>query len=429
MENSFKDRRLTWFAITRRNLLRGALAAILAGSVLTACDDDDKVTHWYGSWSASPQDYNEPFPVPPPAIFFNNQTIRQVLRTSIGGDQVRVRFTNLFGTSPLEIDGARIALSAGGSSIKPASDTELRFNGNASATIPAGGELWSDAAELEVGAEEDLAVSLFLATKTAVATVHAMGLQTHYVADGNALSTETLSGAETRSSYYFISGVDVQRSARANVVVAFGDSITDGAGTTPDTSRRWPNYLSRRLQSDGSAGTVSVLNAGISGGRILTDVIGPSGVKRFERDVLGQTGVTHVIFLLGINDIGMAAFVPEQEVTVEQMTAGTQSLIDKAKAKGIKVLLGTLLPWKGANAGGVPYYSEAGEAKRQAFNAWVRANKTVDGVIDFDQALGDPADPLALLPAYDSGDRLHPSDKGAEAMANAVDLSLLKVEP
>jgi lysophospholipase L1-like esterase len=425
MKHALMDPRPTRFAITRRNLLRGALAATLAASVLTACDDGDKVTHWYGSWSASSQDYNEPFPVAPPPSFFNNQTIRQVLRTSVGGDQVRVRFSNLFGTSPLEIDGARIALSAGGSSIKPASDTELRFNGNASATIPAGGELWSDAAELEVGAEEDLAVSLFLATETAVSTVHAMALRTHYVVAGNALSTETLSGAETRGSYYFISGVDVRSSAKANVVVAFGDSITDGAGTTPDTSRRWPDYLSHRLQSDGSAGTVSVLNAGISGGRILTDAIGPSGVNRFERDVLSQTGVTHVIFLLGINDIGLSAFVPEQEVSVEQMTAGTQSLIDKAKARGIKVLLGTLLPWKGANAGGVPYYSEAGEAKRQAYNAWVRANKTVDGVIDFEQALRDPADPLALLPAYDSGDRLHPSDKGAEAMANAVDISLL----
>ncbi|MCY1078148.1 SGNH/GDSL hydrolase family protein [Archangium lansingense] len=427
MKQALRDRRPTWFAITRRNLLRGALATTLAASVLTACDEDDKVTHWYGSWSAAPQDYNEPFPAPPPPSFFDNQTIRQVLRTSIGGDQVRVRFSNLFGTSPLKIDGARIALSAGSSSIKPASDTELRFNGNASATIPAGGELWSDAAKLEVGAGEDLAVSLFLATETALSTMHALGLQTHYVVAGNALSTETLSGAETRSSYYFISGVDVRSSAKANVVVAFGDSITDGAGTTPDTHRRWPDYLSRRLQSDGSA--VSVLNAGIGGGRILTDAIGPSGVNRFERDVLGQTGVTHVIFLLGINDIGLSAFVPEQEVSVEQMTAGTQSLIDKAKAKGIKVLLGTLLPWKGANPGGAPYYSEAGEAKRQSFNAWIRANKTVDGVIDFDQALRDPADPLALLPAYDSGDLLHPNDKGAEAMANAVDIRLLAVQP
>ncbi|WP_395812968.1 SGNH/GDSL hydrolase family protein [Archangium minus] len=429
MKHAWMDRRLAWFTLTRRNLLRGALAATLAASVLTACEDDDKVTHWYGSWSASPQDHNEPFPVPPPPSFFNHQTIRQALRTSIGGDQVRVRFTNLFGTSPLKIDGARIALSAGGSSIQPASDTELRFNGNASVTIPAGGELWSDASELKVGAGEALAVSLFLASETAVSTVHAYGLQTHYVVAGNALSTETLSGAETRSSYYFISGADVRSSARANVVVAFGDSITDGVGTTPDTARRWPDYLSRRLQPDGSAGTVSVLNAGISGGRILNDGLGPSGVTRFERDVLGQTGVTHVIFLLGINDIGAGAFIPEQAVTVEQMTAGTQSLIDKAKVRGIKVLLGTLLPWKGADAGGVPYYSEEGEAKRQAFNAWVRANTTVDGVVDFDLALRDPANPLALLPAYDSGDHLHPSDEGAEAIANAVDIRLLKVQP
>lgn len=416
--------------ITRRGFMGGALAATLAGSLLMACGTTKgPAPTWYGSWAASPQDYNEPFPAPPTPASFSNQTIRQVLHTSIGGDQVRVRFSNVFGKTPLKIDGAHIALSAGGASITPASDTELKFNGSASALIPAGGELWSDAAALQVGAQADLAVSLFLATETPVATIHAVALQTQYVAAGNALSTETLASGDKRSSYYYVSGVDVLSSTKANVVVAIGDSITDGVGSTPDTNRRWPNFLSRRLQADTSVGTVGVLNAGIAGGRILTDVVGPKATDRFEREVLSQTGVSHVVFLLGINDIAFPAFVPSQEVTVAQMTAGMQSMIDKAKAKGLKVLVGTLLPFKGATVAGAPYYSDAFEAKRGAFNAWVRSNTTIDAVLDFDKVMQNPADPLSLLPAYDSGDHLHPNDKGAEAMANAVDLSVFKVTP
>ncbi|WP_224367951.1 SGNH/GDSL hydrolase family protein [Hyalangium versicolor] len=384
---------------------------------------------WYASWAAAQQDYNEPFPAPPPPLSFNNHTVRQILHISIGGEQVRVRFSNLFGKSSLKIDGAHIARSAGGASIAPGTDTELKFSGSTSAEVAPGSELWSDAAALEVKPEDNLAVSVFLASETPVATVHSIALQTQYVVSGNALSAENLAQPEERASYYFVSGLDVQRSAQARVVVALGDSITDGVGTTPNTNHRWPDILSRRLQADGSVGTVSVVNAGIAGGRILTDAIGPKGVGRFDRDVLGQSGVSHVVFVLGINDIGFPAFVPDQVVTVEQMTAGVQSMIDKAKARGVKVLVGTLLPFKNAQAVGRPYYLPEFEAKRQAYNAWVRSNPGIDAVIDFDKALQDPADPLALLPAYDSGDHLHPSDKGAEAIANAVELSLFKVAP
>ncbi len=437
MKHPLPHPRFPWNALTRRGLMRGVLAATLAGSLLAACSTDHTQLRtatpktptptWYASWAASPQDYNEPFPAPPPPLYFNNQTVRQVLHTSIGGDQVRVRFTNLFGKTGLKLDGAHLALSAGGANIAPASDTELKFNGSTSAEIPAGGELWSDAVALKVEPETDLAVSLFLAAQTPVATVHKFGLQTNYVVAGNALSTETLTGYEKRTSYYYISGLDVLSSTKANVVVAIGDSITDGAGSTPDTNHRWPNLLSHRVRSQGSVGTVSVVDAGIAGGRMLTGMVGPKGVDRFDRDALGQSGVSHVVFLLGINDIALPTFIPSQVVTVEQMTQGMQSMIDKAKAKGIKVLAGTLLPFKNATIFGRPYYSEAYEAKRQAYNSWVRLNTSIDAVIDFDKALQDPADPLSLLPAYDSGDHLHPNDKGTEAMAHAVDLSVLAV--
>jgi lysophospholipase L1-like esterase len=432
MKHPLPRQRFSWSALTRRGLMRSALAATLAGALLSACSTvqhQAPASAWYASWAAAQQDYNEPFPTPPPPFSFNNQTIRQILHTSIGGEQVRVRFGNLFGKTALKIDGAHIARSAGGASIAPGTDTELTFNGSTSVELAAGSELWSDAAALKVGPEDDLAVSVFLASATPVATVHRFALQTHYVVSGQALSAETLASPEQRTSSYYVSGFDVRSSTRARVVVAFGDSITDGVGTTPDTNHRWPNLLSRRLRAEAGVGTVSVVNAGIAGGRLLTDNLGPKGVDRFDRDVLGQSGVSHVVFVLGINDIGFPAFVPNQTVTVEQMTAGMQSMIDKARARGIKVLAGTLLPFKNATAQGRPYYSAEFEAKRQAYNSWIRSNTGIDEVIDFDKALQDPSDPLALLPAYDSGDHLHPSDQGAEAMANAVDLSVFKVTP
>ncbi|MDY7230038.1 SGNH/GDSL hydrolase family protein [Hyalangium rubrum] len=420
-------------SLSRQRFTWSTLLALLAASLLTACfgraTHDDAAASWYGTWSVAPQDYNEPFPTPLPPLVFSNQTIRQVLRTSAGGKEVRVRFSNVFGKAPLKIDGASIARAQSGASIAPASSTELKFNGQPSVSIPAGEELWSDPAALAVEAETDLAVSLFLASDTPASTQHMFALRDNYVAAGNALATDTLSNPETRTSYFFITGVDVRSSARASVVVAFGDSITDGVGSTPGSNRRWTDFLVRRLRAEGNIGTVSVLNAGISGGRILTDVMGPKGVDRFERDVLGQSGVSHVIILLGINDIGFASFVPNQEVSVEQMTAGLQSMIDKAKARGVKVLVGTLLPYKGAAVAGTSYYQEAHEPKRQAFNAWIRENKTLDGVIDFADIMKNPADPLAILPAYDSGDRLHPSDAGYEAMARAIDLALITSKP
>lgn len=407
---------------------RGALVALLAASLFTACGEDEPdeaSPSWYGAWGAAPQDYNEPFPTAPPPLSFNNQTIRQVLRTSLGGKEVRVRFSNVFGKSPLKIDGASIARVQSGSSLVPGSATELRFNKQPSVTIPAGEELWSDAAPLSVEAEGELAVSVFFASDTPVATQHAFAPRDSYVVAGNALASDTLSNPETRASYFFITGLDVLRTPRPSVVVALGDSITDGAGSTPGTERRWTDFLVRRLRAEGKADTVGVVNEGIGGGRIVRDGIGPSGINRFERDVLGQSGVTHAVILLGINDLGFKNFDPSQEVSVEQMTAGIQSMIDKAKARGVKVLAGTLLPFKGANVG-VPYYTEDLEPKRQAFNTWLRGNTTLDGVIDFDAAMGSPADPLTLLSDYDSGDHLHPSDAGYEAMAKALDLRLLE---
>jgi lysophospholipase L1-like esterase len=207
------------------------------------------------------------------------------------------------------------------------------------------------------------------------------------------------------------------------VVVAFGDSITDGLGSTIDANRRYPNFLSRRLNATEGIGPYSTVNAGISGNRVLRDGRGPSGLSRFSRDALGQTGVTDIILLLGINDIGVSGRLPEQDASAEAISDGLETLIAEAEARDVRVFLGTLLPLKGTNA---PYYSDSAEIKRQALNTWIRSNQDVDGIIDFDQAMKDATDPLMMSPSYDSGDHLHPNDAGYEVMANAIDLALFE---
>jgi lysophospholipase L1-like esterase len=399
------------------------------GAVLLAsagCSDDgtdqtqEELTPGYAIWAASQQSYDELIPFPgapqPQPASFTDQTLRQIMRISAGGDAVRVRFSNLFGSEPLVIDAAGVARSMSGPNTDGSAQAELLFDGNPSVTIAAGSEVWSDFATLAVPPNSDLAVSLYVARETEVHTVHTLARQTAYVAAGNAVSAATLPGAETRDRYYWLSGIEATSSGNHRVLVAFGDSITDGFNSTVDAARRYPNYLSRDLLSDPATSSYSVVNSGISGNRVLNDVVGPSGASRFRRDALGQTGVTDVIILLGINDIGFTALSPDEDVTAEQITAGLGRFVADAKADDVAVYLATLLPFEGA-----PYYYEAGETKRQAVNDWIRNNPDVDGVIDFDQLMQDPANPSTMLPAYDSGDQLHPNDQGYEVMAGAID--------
>jgi lysophospholipase L1-like esterase len=378
--------------------------------------------HWVGTWSTAMH--------PPDAGFgitnagFNNQTLRQVVHTSVGGEQVRVKLSTN-GASALVIGAAHIALRDAGAAIVPGSDRTLTFSGNPSITIPPGAQILSDRVNLDVPALGDLAVSIFVPAITGPATWHFEALQTSYISPPGDFTASAVMpvGTTTTQAWFWLAAVEVTASKQTGAIVCLGDSITDGTASTPDTNNRWPNHLARRLIAQPGNHKMGVLDEGIAGNRILQDIIAPNALARLDRDVLTQTGVTHVIVLEGINDIGFGAFgftVP----TAAEIIAGHQQLIERAHARGLTIYGATLLPFAGTTFPG--YFTPAAEAKRQTVNAWIRTSGEYDAVIDFDLVTRDPNNPTFLLAAYDSGDGLHPSDAGYEAMGNAIDLKLFK---
>src|SRR5262245_29379125 len=359
----------------------------------------------------------------PPPVTFSNQTIRQVVRVSAGGDQLRVVLSNAFGTAPVEIGAAHLALRDHDAIVKASSVKPLTFAGRAAGTILPGATMVSDAVDLTVPAVSDLVVDLFLpgelGTGPSPVTTHNGASQTNYVSGtGNHSGEPAMAVERTAGAWFLLARVEVAASSGSGAVVTFGDSITDGARSTADMNSRWPDYLARRLAAK-KGKTVGVLNAGISGNRVLGDGAGVSALARFDRDVLMQTGVTHVIIMEGINDIGIARSNPTP--TADDLIAGHKQLIARAHARGLKVYGATLTPFEGA-----AYFTAEGETKRQALNQWIRTSGAYDGVIDFDQVTRDPAAPTKFLPAYDSGDHLHPGDAGYKAMGEAVDLKLFQ---
>jgi lysophospholipase L1-like esterase len=352
---------------------------------------------------------------------FNNQTLRLVVRPTIGGDRLRIVLSNAFGTAPLTVGQASVARRGTEASIERASARTLRFGGRETAVIPAGAVVFSDPVDFRVGPASDLVVDLYVPGDTAASgspvTMHTGANQTSYVSEtGNHAGAAALPVATTTPSWFLLTRVEVVPPATTGVIVAIGDSITDGTRSTPNTNNRWPDLLARRLAAAGGPG-MAVLNAGIAGNRVLTDGAGQNLLARFDRDVVAQTGVTHVIVLEGINDIGQARANPLPSAA--DLIAAHRQLIRRARAQGLKIYGGTLTPFEGAG-----YWTPEGEAKRTAVNEWIRTGGEYDGVIDFDAAVRDPKHPTMFLPQYDSGDHLHPSDAGYQAMANAVDLSL-----
>ena len=371
-----------------------------------------------------------PAPAGPPGRFGGpgfgtaDTTYREIVHVSLGGPLVRVVFTNEFGTDPLTIGAAHVAVSEGGSAINLQSAGGLTFGGHPSVIIPPGAVIVSDPVTMKLPAGADLAISLFLPEQSIkVASVHGFANQTSYSASGNVVGAKTLEAPREIANWPFLKSVDVKVSASSAAIVAFGDSITDGTGSPKNGNARWPDDLARRLQADKKTADLGVLNEGIGGNRILHDVTGPSALARFDRDVIAQAGVKYVIILEAINDIGHSQdpVKPYDVITADDLIMGFSQLAERAHTHGIKFFAATVLPYTGAK-----YASPSGDAMRQAVNKWIRTTNLIDGFIDMEKATQDPANPTAFLPAYDMGDHLHPSAAGHKAMADSIDLKLFE---
>ena len=373
-----------------------------------------------GTWAASPQTQNA---TQVPRDFAAGTTIRQIVRVSLGGVEIRVRFSNELSGVPLQIGAASVGLHAGGAAIVAGSDRPLTFGGKTSIVVPPGAPAVSDPVHLRVPPLSHLAVSMHLPIATSGITFHNVASQTTYIAPagGDYTSAVVMPTQATALNYFFLSGVSVKASEQAQAVVALGDSITDGTRSTPDTNSRWPNTLALRLLEDRRTDHVAVLNEGISGNRLLSAGSGPNMLSRFDRDVLAKRGVKHIVLLIGINDIGNSARGTGPVVTADDIIAGYRQLIARARQNDIRIYVGTLTPIAGSG-----YDFPVAEAMRQAVNHWIRTSGAFDAVIDFDAVTRDPADPTRFLPAYDSGDHLHPNDAGYAAMGRAVPLSLFR---
>jgi lysophospholipase L1-like esterase len=391
--------------------LPGALLALAFAACATHPASAPMQAGWAGAWGASPT-------IPPSGgKSFDNQTVRQVIQLSQGGRAVCICFTNEYGTAPLDIGAATIAL-AGPDGKASGALAPVTFGGNRSITIPAGAPLLSDPVQLDVKALQSLSVSIYLPRPTGPCTCHFAALATSHVSGPGDFTGADFAAKETFINRAFISGVEVESDTPATIV-AFGDSITDGTASTTDTNRRWPDVLAGRLVAAATPRAIS--NQAIAGNRILSQnvaIFGESALARFDRDVLAVPNAKWLVVLEGINDIGMGGASPP---SAEQIIGGYRQLAERAKARGMKVYFATLLPYEGAR-----YFHENGEAVRQKVNTWIRTTAEIDGFIDFDAATRDPASPRRMRVELQSGDWLHPNDAGYKVMGEAVDLALFQ---
>jgi len=370
-------------------------------------------TDWVGTWATSPQ-LTEPSNLPPAPGFWGN-TLRQVAHVSIGGTRLRVRFSNEYGYRPLTLESVHVARSAGGSAVEPSGDVTLAFAGMPSITLEAGTTAISDPFDFELAPLSDVTVSVLVGNTQNDITGHPGSRATSYIATGDATTQATLDAPVGTEHWYLLTGIDVLASAGSRAVVAFGDSITDGRGSTTNGNDRWPDALARRLQESSETNDVSVLNHGIGGNAVLSGGLGPTALERFERDVLGQDGARWVIVLHGVNDIGGST----DASVATRLIEAYEGFIDRAHAADLRVYGATILPF-----GGSQYASAEHEAARQTVNEWIRTSAGFDTVIDLDEAVRSTVTPENLAAMYDSGDHLHPNRAGYQKIADSIDLGL-----
>ncbi|MGW1868021.1 SGNH/GDSL hydrolase family protein [Streptomyces mauvecolor] len=399
-------------------LAAGAAAlALLAGAQPSSA----RPVAWGAAWAASPQLPSTGFTPNWSQEGFSHQSVRQVVRVTEGGDRLRIRLSNAYGTSPLTLTGATVAKAGPGADVQPGSVRELTFGGGKSVSIPAHGELRSDAARLGLERLDSVTVTLYFAGTTGPATCHAQGFADTYRADGDHRADPSgRAFTATSQSWYYLSGVEVGGGARRDGVALFGDSITDGFGSTSGANRRYSDALAERTGRP-------VVNAGIGGNLVLNDSAwyGERSAARFGRDALDQPGVSTVVVLEGVNDIGFSeaqkgskpqpTYKPAPVVSSAQLIDGYRELIRQAHSRGLKAVGATLLPLKGSD-----HWGEHSARVSDEVNEWIRTSGAFDAVADFDKALASKADPDRLAPAYDSGDALHPNDAGYRVMAGVL---------
>jgi lysophospholipase L1-like esterase len=404
--------------------VRVALLLLVSASIASAQSTVAQLAaaSWVGTWADSPFNGDPWHPIPTLA----ETTVREIVHTSIAGNAVRVRLSNEFGSDALHISAASIALSTGVSSIDASSSHDLTFGGSTSIVIPPGATAVSDAVAMATPAATNLAISMYLPLQQiSNVTVHSLAMGDNYILTGNHVHDTSFAAPVVSPSWYFLKSVDVQpATAGAAAIVAIGDSITDGAMSTANANHRWPDYLFARLQSNPATANFAVLDQGIGGNCVLVNCAnGPSALARFDRDVLSQPGVKYLVVVESINDLNELAEtdIPNYTVAAADLEQGLSQLVARAHEHGIFVLGGTIAPYQG-----FVYYTATGDQIRQALNHWILTSGVFDATIDFNKAMGDPANPLALAPQYDSGDHLHPLDLGYLAMSDCFDLTLFQ---
>ena len=390
---------------------------ILATLLLVLASAPAQAQSWSRSWMAAPL-VSRTAPEKRPDL--SDRTLRQVVRISTGGDRIRLRLSNEMSTRPLLLGAVHVALAGANGETLPGTDRVVTFNQAQGATIPARAPLLSDPIAMPVKPLARVAISIHLPQGAPDATVHSYSAATGWTAPGDQTAATSLTDAATLGSRVIITGVEVENRKLARTIVTLGDSITDGVRATPDSDRRWPDLLAERLQRGGTTLT-GVANAGISANRLLSEGDGYNALARFDSDVLAVPGVSHVVILEGVNDLGAAARDQQPMLPPAAIIGAYRQMIARAHDRGVKVILATILPYKGAG-----YWSAAGEASRVAINDWIRTNREADGYVDLAQAIADPADHARMARAYDVGDALHPNDAGFRVMADAIDLSLFR---